>query len=342
MSSDVKGATSFEVTIGGTTFKQSESKGLESLVFEDHIDMVNILTVRIGGAEEQPEWNFNIGDEVKLKLGEGRQVFEGEVVSMEPSYQVEGVSSVSIRCLDKMHRLGRGRKTRFWEKKKDSDVVSEVGAECGLSVSADATEETHEYILQRNETNIAFIKRLAARNNYTASVKEGKLEFKKASFQGSAIDVKMGENLRSMRMSFNSMDQVQKVVVRGWDITKKEEIVGQASLGDITAIGGGSKGAEVSSKFGDATAYITDVPVSTQSQANQVAKAELERLARQFCHGSCSIKGNDTVMAGSTVNFSGVNKNGNGKFFVLGTRHIVSNRSGYTTEIMFCSNTLGT
>ena len=70
--------------------------------------------------------------------------------------------------------------------------------------------------------------------------------------------------------------------------------------------------------------------------------AELERLARQFCHGSCSIKGNDTVMAGSTVNFSGVNKNGNGKFFVLGTRHIVSNRSGYTTEIMFCSNTLGT
>lgn len=335
-------APGYEVTIGGTKFTQAKPEGLEMLVFEDHVDMIDMLTIRVGGAEEQPKWGFNIGDEVKVKIGSGTQVFEGELISMEPSYQVEGVSSISLRAMDKMHRLGRGRKTRFWEKKKDSDVVSEVGAECGVSVDADATEELQPYTLQRNETNIAFVKRLAARNNYLARIVDGKLEFKKASFQGSSVKVKMGEGLRSMRMSFNSMDMVQKVVVRGWDITKKEEIVGQATTGDITSIGGGTKGADVAGKFGDATAYVTDVPVSSQAMANQVAKAEMERLARQFCHGSLSVTGNDKIRAGTMVELEGLSTNVNGKVYVLATRHQISARTGYTTEIMFCSNTLGT
>ena len=31
-----------------------------------------------------------------------------------------------------------------------------------------------------------------------------------------------------------------------------------------------------------------------------------------------------------------------GKFFVIGSRHVVSLRAGYTTEFTFCSNTFGT
>ena len=58
------------------------------------------------------------------------------------------------------------------------------------------------------------------------------LHFKRASFQGSTKAITMGVNLRDMRMSFNSVDQVQQVVVRGWDIKKKQEIVGTASTGD--------------------------------------------------------------------------------------------------------------
>ncbi len=335
-------AVGYHVKVGGAEFKQASGDGLERLVFEDHVDMVNMLTLRIGGGEGQPEWNFNIGDPVECSLGKGTEpIFKGEVVSMEPGYQVEGVASISLRALDKMHRLGRGRKTRFWEEMKDSDVASEVGAECGLSVDADPTDDTMPYILQRNESNIAFIKRLAARNNFLCRVVGDKLEFKKATFGGSPVEVTMGDNLRSMRMAYNSMDQVQKVVVRGWDVAAKKEIVGTASAGDITAIGGGKKGAEVSGAFGDSTAYVTDVPVSSQGMANAIAKSELERLARQFCRGSASVNGNDALRAGAVVQFKGLPKGQNGSYYVMATRHIINARSGYTTELTFCSNTLG-
>ncbi len=336
-----RSATSYELTIGGTRFGQSQQDSLNQLVFEDHVDMVDMLTVRVTGAEGRATWGFSIGDEVECKLGGGATVFKGEVTALEPGYQVEGFSTMTIRALDKMHRLGRGRKTRFWEDMKDSDVASEVGAESGLSVDADATEETMPYILQRNESNIAFLKRLAARNNFLVRVVDGNLEFKKASFSGSSKEITMGESLRSLRCAFNSLDQVQQVVVRGWDISKKEEVIGTASSGDVTSIGGGEIGADVAAKFGESTAYVTDVPVSSQAQANAIAKAEMERLARQFCKGNASVQGDDTIRAGTVVQFKGLSTGMNGKFYVMASRHVVSVRAGYTTEFTFCSNTLG-
>ena len=335
-------AVAYKLTVGGTEMTQDADDGVIQLIFEDHVDMVAMLTARFGGGEAQPKWNFNIGDEVKLKLGSGhKEIFAGEIISMEPGFEVAGISSMTIRALDKMHRLGRGRKTRFWEEMKDSDVASEVGKESGLSVSADPTQETHGYILQRNESNIAFIKRLAARNNFVARVTDGKLEFKKASFNSQSVKVGMADNLRSLKVSFNSTDLVQKVVVRGWDVTAKKEIVGQASSGDVTKVGGGELGADLAGKFGESTAYITDVPVSSQAQANAVAKAEMERLARQFCKGSCTIAGNDKALAGASLELSGLPKGQNGKFFVIASRHVISKGTGYTTEMQVCSNTLG-
>jgi phage protein D len=341
--SSARSATSYDVTIGGRSFKQPKSDGLEALSLEDHVDMADYLSVRLGGAEGQPNFGINIGDPVEAKLGAGGvSLFKGEVVALEPSWNAEGLATLTVRALDKTHRLARGRKTRWFKDKKDSDVATTVGGESGLSVDAEATEELFPYILQRNESNLAFLKRLAARNNFQLTVDEGKLLFKKAQFSGAGVTITMGESLRSLKLHFNTQDQVSKVIVRGWDIREKKEIVGTASTGDIEAIGGGQKGADVAkSKFGESTAYITDVPVNSQGQATVLAKAEINRLARQFCHGSCTSDGNDQLRAGAMVTFAGLSSGNNGKFYIVSSRHVITAQSGYLTEFTFCSNTLG-
>ena len=336
-------APGFELVINGKKWTQSNNAGLEQMVFEDHIDMVAQLSARFGGAEHDAKWDFNIGDEVECKLGDfSKPVFNGEIIAIEPGFQADGGASITIRALDKIHRLGRGRQTRFWEEMKDSDVASEVGAESGLGVECDPTEKMHPYILQRNETNVAFLKRLAARNNFTLRVEDNKLLFKKASFRSREVEIAMGGNLRSLRMAFNSSDMVQKVVVRGWDPSKKEEIVGVASASDVVPMGDGELGAEAAGKFGESTAYITDVPVASQQQAQEIALSEMERLARQFCRGSGSVEGDDSLRAGAMVTLSGMPEMAGGKFFVIASRHVISLRAGYSTEFTFCSNTFGT
>lgn len=335
---------SYKITIGeGRTFEQPESDGVQSIVIEDHVDMISMLTVRLGGTEGEPEWSFNIGDEVEARVGEGDiLLFKGQVVALEPGFTMDGGTTLTVRALDPLHKLGRGRNTKFWENVKDSDIVSEIGVDCGLQVEAEATDATMPYVLQRNETDIAFLKRLAARNNYTLRVEQGKLKFQKSQYSGTENAVSLGGNLRSLRVSFNSVDQVSEVVVRGWDIAAKAEVVGTATTGDLSKVGGGDLGCEVAdAAFGASTAYITDVPVSTQDQANAIALAELERLARQFARGTGTISGNDQVRAGTVVNLDGIAAPFNGAYYVLASRHIISPRTGYTTEFTFCSNTFG-
>ena len=343
--SSARSATSYEITIGSQKFTQADNASVENVVLEDHVDMVDYLSVRLGGTETQPKWNISLGDKVEVKMGAGDiLLFKGEVTALEPSWQVDAAMTLTVRALDHCHRLARGRKTRWFEEKKDSDVATTVGKECGLDeVSVDATEETHAYILQRNESNLAFLKRLAARNNYQLSVDEGKLIFKKASFSGTATEITMGDNLRSLRMHFNTQDQVKEVIVRGWDIREKLEVVGKATSGDIEAIGDGQSGSDLATaKFGEATAYITDVPVGSQGQANILAKSEMNRLARQFLHGSCTMDGNDALRAGAMVKFTGLQTNYNGSFYIISSRHIISTQAGYITEFTFCGNALGT
>jgi phage protein D len=343
MAKDRSSATAYEVTIGGQRFVQTKRDGLQRLEIHEHVDMVTMLVIELGGAEEQPAWAFKVGDPVECKVGKGsKTIFRGEVTALEPGYQVSGITSITIRALDHMHRLGRGRKTRYWENRTDSQVVEEVGGECGLGVDADGTLTMRGYILQRNESNVAFLKRLAARNNRILRVEDELLTFKKPSFEGQSSVVEMGKSLRSVRFAFNSVDQVQKVVVRGWDPMTKQEVEGSASPGDLVPIGGGEIGANIASCFGESIAYVTDIPVTSQLQATALATAELDRLARQFCRGTAAIQGDDTVRAGTMVEFTGLSEGQNGKFFIIATRHVISNRTGYTTELTFCSNTMGT
>ncbi len=336
------GTPGFELSIGSQSYNQQGGEVL-SLMVEHHVDMVSMLTVRLSLGEHQSNPSWSHGDAVSCRIGEaGVARFDGEVVSIEPHFSGETLFTVVIRALDRTHRLARGRVTRIFENQKDSDVVAKVGAECGLTVSAEDTGEVYPYILQRNESNLAFLKRLAARNNYQLRVHEGQLLFQKAQYSDAGHTLTMGENILWLKTVFNTMDMVQEVVVRGWSVADKAEIVGTASSGDVDPIGSGELGMDIAARFGQSTAYITDVPVYSQGAADAVARSEINRLARQFARGQCKIQGTHEVYAGGMVTFENAPAGSNGSFHVLSCRQVISPASGWITEFSFCGTSYGT
>ena len=331
----------FEVQIGSATFNHNQSNGLLTVIMEDHVDMASVCSITVSTAENQKTQSYKIGDKVSIKIQKSEELFSGELIAIDHSFQGKGTSSIILKCLDHSHRLARGRQTRFWTDMKDSDVVSEVGAESQLGVEVDPTTETHKYILQRNESNLGFLKRLAARNDCQLRVEPGKLLFKKADAGGYGYTLNTNTGLISLNMSYNSSDMVQNVVVRSWDVMTKKEIVGKASASDIQAIGSGQGGSQAAGVFGDQTAYITDVPVKTQEMADELAKAEMERIARRFGRGKAVIVGDGSLRAGSTLTISDLGEGVNGAHYVISSRHIIRPQVGYQTEVTFCSNTFG-
>jgi uncharacterized protein involved in type VI secretion and phage assembly len=334
----------YSLTVSKDVYTQDDTSGVVSLVVEEHVDMIGMLVCRFSASDSLA---YKIGDDVKLSVGD-TEVFTGYITSLEPSMSVGGGAFLTLRVMDPLYKLTRGRKTKQYYEMSDSDAANKVLSDAGLSGSVDKTSPKHEYILQRNESNLVFLKRLAARNNFVLRMMDGKACFKKAQYSGNGTEFVFnnksgGEQapIVSVSMAYTSSDQVQEVVVRGWDYNKKEEIVGKATSSDIDKIGDGKLGLDVCSTFGKATAYVTDVPVTNQSLADVMAKSEINRLSRQFLRGTARLQGaGEGVRAGAMVTFKGLPSTSNGRFYVVSTRRSWSN-AGVTLDLSFCSNSAG-
>src|SRR5688500_3112192 len=65
--------------------------------------------------------------EIKVTVDQEKQIFKGEVVSIEPSYKMEGGNRCVVRAYHKAHRMSRGRKSKTFQDKTDNDVIKAVG-----------------------------------------------------------------------------------------------------------------------------------------------------------------------------------------------------------------------
>jgi phage protein D len=338
----------FTLKIGSNVFKDTDINGLVSLSVEDNVDMASTCQITIHLTGKSRMNSFSVGDLVSVCLRTTNELFSGDVTSVQYSFQLKTASRIVLQCVDASHRLAHATKSRHWNDMKDSDVASEVGAESGLDVRADDTSEVHKYILQRNETNISLLKRLAGRNNFQIRVDpaasaggKATLLFQKSATSGQARKITREDGLLSFNISQNTANLVPEVIVRGWDINAKKEIVGTCKGSEVTKIGKGDLGVEQAQVFANEPRNVTDVPVRTQGLANEIAKAEMERIARQFIRGTCSIVGDDSVRAGTMIDVDGLDEGVNGPYYVVSTKHVLSPGTGYKTNISFCSNTKG-
>ncbi len=100
-------------------------------------------------------------------------IFYGEITGLELDLAAHGVPTTVVRCLDRSHRLHRGRQSRSFVQMTDSDIVNKIGGELGFTVHADSTSQVHDWILQNNQTNWEFLNERAARNGSRLYVQGG-------------------------------------------------------------------------------------------------------------------------------------------------------------------------
>ena len=141
-------------------------------------------------------------------------------------------------------------------------------------------------------------------------------------------------------MRLNALGQVSEVIVRGWDIFDKKEIVGKADKGKLTKGCGSKYGIELAEgAFGKSKAYVTNYPVKNQGEANDLAKALLGGVANQFLTGTGRSRGNPDIKPGATVVLEQFGDY-SGSYYVVASRHHIGPQ-GYITDFDFCANTEG-
>ena len=337
-----------DVLVNGTPLPTGTMAYVLEITVDQSVTLPSMFSFVLASsnAQAQPvawmdkEASFAIGDAVEIKLGYGDKletIIKAEVTSLEPEFSMGMLPRLRVRGYDRRHRLQRGRKTKSYLKQKDSDIASTIGGAAGLTVNATDSTTTHDYVLQANQTDWEFLSRRAALINYELLVEDKTLSFRPVANDKSAVlkfDVLHDGNLLEFYPRLSSVAQAPGVDVQGWDVKKKEALVGKATSSNVSAKMGGARtgGETAQSAFGAAKDVLTVCPIEQQAEADAIAKGQINEVALQFISGDGVCVGTTNLRAGIVVQIDGIGTRFSGKYYVTSAIHSFTLSYGYRTE----------
>lgn len=318
-----------EIAVNGQNIPHELMNHLVETEVDTSLSLPSMFTLRF--LDNEMEWldknTFDIGNAVEVKSTVDGDTFriliKGEITAIEPSFGENNVAMLVVRGYDKRHRLLRGSKTRVFVNVSDSDIVKKICGEGGLSPKVDATSDVREHVFQDSQTDLEFLYMLAARNGYEIKVDDRTLYFRKP--QGDTeVEVEWGVDLISFHPRLTTSGQVDKVIVRGWDPKKKEEIVGTASSSKTNPVinVGGSGGAVAKKSFSAAEQIQVRQPVLNQREADTRAQAILDEINAQFVEAEGVADGNPQLIAGNKIKVTNVGKKFSGSYIITSATHV--------------------
>jgi uncharacterized protein involved in type VI secretion and phage assembly len=266
--------------------------------------------------------------------GASKKLFDGEIVELEPEFGA-GTQRLVVRAFDRLHRLTRGRYVRSFVNVSDSDLVGRIASDAGLDPRARPTNHVYDYVLQANETNLAFLQKRAALFGYLLFVDGRTLHFEPVKSGPPTATVQWGNGLIEFFPRMTTLEQVSSVTVRGWDWQAKQEIVGQVQNGQTSPkVGQSKKGGElVKSGFSMEAPYlITHRLIQDQGLADRLAQAVADRHDSRFIEADGLCTGNPSIVAGATINITSVGDRFSGSYFVTNAVHTFDPAEHYKTR----------
>jgi len=335
----------FDLTIDGRDAPVELVRDVVEIVVDDSLHLPDMFSLRI--FDRELKWVDSdllaVGTEVEIwasaasqgtRSGASDQLIKGEITALAPSYSETGEAILVVQGYDRSHRLHRGKKSRSFLRVTDSEIAQRIAREVNLRAEVDSTSVVHDYIFQDNQTNLEFLQVRAQRIGYELYVKDKTLHFcRRKAGQEEGPQLEWGRDLRDFRPRLTTMNQVDEVIVRGWDPRTKSAIVSRVTEGQIAPkVGVAQSGGRLARKaFGvPAQLVVVDSPVVNIDEAHAMAQALCDEISGDFIKAEGTCFGDPRIKAGCVVTVLGVGMRFGGKYFVTSATH-VHNKEGYTT-----------
>jgi phage protein D len=320
--------TEFKIFVDGQKITNAIKTMVAEVTVDQNVHMPHMFTMRLYDPKLDilDEGPFDLTKKVKITASDSKNqptvLIEGEITALEPVFGVGMVAELVVRGYDRTHRLYRETKSRAFLNKKDSDLAQELGQEAGLDVLVDPTDMVYDHIYQHNQTNLAFLMQRAWRIGYDCYLDDGALYFCKPKNSGGGLTLTWGDDLVNFRPRMTLAEQVDEVMVRGWDIDKQQAIVGMATDGELyPQIKESQSGAAWAGEFGPGKLVLVNHPVVTQAEADALAKARLDERSGAFILAEGEALRRPDLKAGQVVELKLLGRRLSGKYLVTAVTH---------------------
>lgn len=293
---------------------------------------------------------FTLGASIEVCMGYGDAAsmpiaISGVIIKIDSSFPDTGSPELIVSGYDPGYLLTLGKSSDNWHGQTDSDVVQKIASFHNLNAIIEATTEKRPQIEQNQESDWDFLKKLAGRNSGDNNQfelyvdvddrKRSTLHFGRPQVKANpVVRLKWGEDLLSFKPEANLAGQVSKVEVYGWDVKRKEVIVGRASAEDDSGSQGKSVGQHLNALVhapGKQPTLRLRQPVFTQSEANQRAKAALSEKTKVFLSGEAEAIGLPELRPDRTVQIDNIGSAFSKVYYIEQATHRID-ANGYRTR----------
>lgn len=269
---------------------------------------------------------FIPGKKIEIQLGyrsQNESVFKGVVVKHAIKIRKTG-SMLIVECRDESMKLTRGRNSRYFVDKKDSDIMQEIIDLHGLQHDVVTTDAALKEVVQYDATDWDFILCRAEANGCVVITEGGKIRIVRPDVAGSSIvTVGFGATVLELDAEIDARLQSKGVKAKAWNATDQEVIETEAAEPSTTENGNLDP---------DTLADVVGGEAHELRHGGKVSEPELqawadgyllkERLAK--VRGRVKFQGLATVLPGTVIEVTGIGERFEGKMYVSGVRHSVS------------------
>jgi phage protein D len=338
------GGGNVKVYVNGSPLTSKAALHIAEVVVDEDVSVPSMFSIQLLEADDMrqvmtwvdDETLFAIGSQVEIRLGEVgamKPIMKGEVVGLEPEFSSNRLMTITVRGYDRRHRLQRGRKTRTFLQQKDSEIAAQIATESGLTGDCEDSGVTLDYVIQSNSTDFEFLNQRAARIGYEVVVEDKTLFFRAArNTEAKEVTLTLYKDLLEFSPRLSTLGQAKEVTVRGWDVKKKEVI--KSSVDSLKAKMGGAKGGGeiVTDAFGAAALIEVDRAITSQAEADKIARGLYERMSLSLVTGDGLCPGRPDVRAGKVISLQGLGKRFSGLYYVTRAIHTFAADQGYETR----------
>ena len=355
---------SFELELNGTVLGKDIAGWIVNVTVEDELDVPGMFAFELASREDErgtvswtDDTRFQLGMTVQVRFGYGSKsetVLTGEVTALEPRFSSSGPPTLTVRGYDKRHRLNTVRRTRSFVAQKDSDIVTRIGEEAGLTVRPTDSKVVHPYVLQAGRTDLDFLIERARRIQFELAMLDGELVFRPVANAGTEVlTLSFRDDLLEFqpRLSLTPATQLQ---ILGWDPKAKQPIdaVGELARNQPASAAADPAEDKAEGKARSTRSGVTSsshvigsriesgvsMPVASQAEADQLAQAHFDAMTLDFIGGDGQCRGCTGVRAGTVIRIEGAGKRFSGLYYVTSALHSYTRRDGYLTRFQVRRN----
>lgn len=274
---------------------------------------------------------FIPGKKITIKAGRdgnNEVVFKGVVVKHAIKVGGSGGSSLVVDCKDECVKMTLGRKNKYFEEKKDSEIIQELLG--GFAGDVKATKVKHKEVVQHYSTDWDFVMMRAEVNGMLVLASDGKVDIAPPETASPALTLIYGATVIDFEAEMESRYQWKAVEGKSWDYADQALFQAESSSSSFKEFGN-LDGSTLSDAIGlDKFELRHSGHLPTEElQAWADAAMLKSRLAK--IRGKVKFKGTANVKPGVTVELKGFGDRFNGKAYITGIRHELVNGGWLTT-----------